>query len=166
MSSPERRAQLLLRAYPKDWRARYGEEFLQLLISDLQEQPHSWRRTADVAVHGLRARVSVAAMPGSIRDPADQIRAGLVAIGCTAGAVLTFGIAMWSQVVIGWRWRPPATPAVAAGMLGMSAAALLLAVLTLLAGIPLAVAVGRALLRREVKGLFVPARWSSRRSRC
>jgi hypothetical protein len=154
--SSNRRAARLLLLYPKPWRARYGDEFLDLLIADFDERPHCWRRTADVAVHGLLARWSVADVPGARRDPAEQIRAGLVAFGCTAGALLTFGIAMWSQVVIGWRWRPPATPAVAAGMLGMSGAALLLGVLTIFAAIPLAIAAGRSLIRREAKGLLVP----------
>jgi hypothetical protein len=146
----------LLRLYPKAWRARYGDEFLDLLIADLEERPHCWRRTADVALHGLLARVSVAGVPGTRSDPGQQIRAGLVAVGCTAAAFLSFGIAMWSQVVIGWRWRPPATPAVAAGMLSMSVAMLLTGLLLILAGIPLFVAALRALSRREVKGLVRP----------
>lgn len=153
----ERRAGRLLRWYPKAWRARYGEEFLELLISDLDERPHSWRRTVDVAGHGLRARVSIAAVPGTQAEPAAHIRAGLITVGCAAGALLTFGIAMWSQVVIGWRWRPPATPAVAAGMIGMSAGVLLLASLTVVAAIPLAVSAGRSLLQGDGWRLVLPA---------
>jgi hypothetical protein len=151
-----KRAARLLRLYPKAWRARYGDEFLDLLIADLEERPRCWRRTADVALHGLLARVSVAGVPGARSDTGQQIRAGLVAVGCTAAAFLCFGVAMWSQVVIGWRWRPPATPAVAAGMLSMSVAVLLTGLLMTLAAVPLVVAALRALSRRDVKGLVRP----------
>jgi len=44
------RAQRLLRWYPKAGRDRYGAEFTELLISDIQERPRSARRTLDVAM--------------------------------------------------------------------------------------------------------------------
>lgn len=53
----ERRARRLLRWYPQRWRARYGDEFTQLLIDDINERPCSWRRTLDVAQSGLAARL-------------------------------------------------------------------------------------------------------------
>jgi hypothetical protein len=37
-----RRAARLLRCYPKSWRARYGDEFAELLTADLSERPRSW----------------------------------------------------------------------------------------------------------------------------
>jgi hypothetical protein len=151
-----KRSARLLRFYPKEWRNRYGEEFAELLAADLAERPRCRQRTADVIAHGLLARVSVAGVPGTTADPAEQVRAGLVVVGGTVAAFLTFGVAMWSQVVIGWRWRPPATPAVAAGMLSMSAAVLVMVALILVAVMPLTAALARALLRRE-KGFTGPA---------
>jgi hypothetical protein len=59
---PARRARRLLRWYPPLWRARYGEEFAELLIADLAERPRSWRRTADVARAGLLARLAGAGL--------------------------------------------------------------------------------------------------------
>ena len=38
----------LLRWYPRGWRARYGDEFAELLLAELAERPRGWRRTADV----------------------------------------------------------------------------------------------------------------------
>jgi hypothetical protein len=55
--SPEAAARLL-RWYPKGWRSRYGEEFTELLISDISERPGSWARTADVARGGIVARLA------------------------------------------------------------------------------------------------------------
>ena len=33
--SAERRARLLVRCYPPAWRARYGDEFVQLLVDEM-----------------------------------------------------------------------------------------------------------------------------------
>src|ERR1019366_8886281 len=43
-----RRAHWLLRWYPRNWRARYGEEFTELLIAEFAEKPRSWGRAAAV----------------------------------------------------------------------------------------------------------------------
>src|ERR1700676_108801 len=48
----ERRARRLLRWYPTSWRGRFGDEFTELLISEFEEQPRSWRRTANVVSSG------------------------------------------------------------------------------------------------------------------
>jgi hypothetical protein len=55
-ANAERRARRLLRWYPQAWRRRYGEEFVELLIADIEERPRSPRRTLDVARQGLAAR--------------------------------------------------------------------------------------------------------------
>jgi hypothetical protein len=151
-----RRAGLLLACYPRAWRARYGAEFLDLLTADLAEQPHSWRRTADVVGHGLLARLTITGRAGGVLDPVDQVRAGLTAVGWASAAFLTFGVAMWSQVVIGWRWEPPATPAVTAGMLAMSGAALLAAVVLLVGTAPVACSLLRAVHQRQAQGFLRP----------
>ncbi|HEY2072925.1 MAG TPA: hypothetical protein VGG88_05070 [Gaiellaceae bacterium] len=44
---------LLLHAYPRRWRERYGEELLELLGAE----PVTWRTGADVVVAGLRERL-------------------------------------------------------------------------------------------------------------
>jgi hypothetical protein len=51
-----RRAARLLRWYPAGWRARYGEEFTELLLAEFAERPRSWRRATDVARGGVLAR--------------------------------------------------------------------------------------------------------------
>ena len=53
----ERRARRLLHWYPERWRARYGDEFTQLLIDDINDQPRSWRRTLNIAQRGLATRL-------------------------------------------------------------------------------------------------------------
>ena len=61
MSSREaaaRRARRLLRWYPRAWRSRYGEEFTELLISEIGERPRSPARTADVIRGGIVTRLA------------------------------------------------------------------------------------------------------------
>ena len=58
------RAALLLRCYPRAWRDRYGDEFTELLISDIEERPRSAARTLDVIRGGALARCTVAGLGG------------------------------------------------------------------------------------------------------
>jgi len=151
-----RRATVLLRWYPKDWRARYGDEFAELLISDLTERPRSWRRTVDVARNGLVARLSVAGLGGAALDRRDQARASLASLGCALAVFLAFGIAMWSQLTIGWQWSDPDTTATRAAMVVLSGAMVLFAGLALLAAIPVVGAVVMRLAHRQGQGLVRP----------
>lgn len=70
---PARSAERLLRCYPAAWRARYGEEFTQLLIDDISERPRSWARTADVVRSGLLARFTGAGLTGHSLEPQQQV---------------------------------------------------------------------------------------------
>src|SRR6202030_2664616 len=59
-----RRAALLLRCYPRAWRDRYGDEFAELLIADLEERPRSTSRTLDVARGAIVARLADVGLAG------------------------------------------------------------------------------------------------------
>src|ERR1039457_1290010 len=132
-----RRAHWLLRWYPRNWRARYGEEFTELLIAEFAEQPRSWRRAADVARGGLFARLTSAGLtsagltiadlpsaglPGDPHAPAAGQRASLATLACSVAVFLTAGATMWAQLAVGWEWAPPAALGAAIAMAVMSAA--------------------------------------------
>ena len=155
-SDADRRAARLLRWYPRAWRARYGDEFTELLIAEFAERPRSWRRSADVARGGLLARLTGAGLTGHELAPPEQVRAGLATAVCSLAAFLAFGVAMWSQLAVGWEWAPPSATATRVGMVAMSAAALLLAVLMVLAVPPLAVATARGMARGQARRLRGP----------
>lgn len=53
------RARGYLRFYPRQWRARYGEEFVAHLEAELAERPFSWRRSLNIALHGVSTRLRV-----------------------------------------------------------------------------------------------------------
>ena len=57
-----RRATRLLSWYPREWRARYGEEFVELLVDDIAERPRSPWRALDVASSGVVARLATAGL--------------------------------------------------------------------------------------------------------
>ena len=168
-SGPRERAARLLRCYPRAWRARYGEEFTELLVADLAERPRSPARTADVIRGGIVVRLTEAGLCGFAPDGAERAgrraRASLASLACCAAVFLGFGTAMWSQLAIGWQWSAPDTAAAVATVV-MSVAMLALAALALLAALPVARAVvARAVaariadgrIRGRVRDLFGPS---------
>ncbi len=138
----------LLRWYPAAWRARYGEEFTELLLAEFAERPSSRRRTANVILSGLLARLAGLGLTGFGLSAADQARASLATLGGAAAAFLTFGLAMLAQLAIGWQWAMPHHPATTSGLALMAAGAVLLLVLGLLAAVPVAWGTATVLLRR------------------
>jgi hypothetical protein len=163
--TPADRAARLLLWYPRTWRARYGEEFTELLISDIAERPRSTARTLDVARGGLVARLTdaglaglplagatgspcTASAPGA--DPYRQVRASMGTLGAALAVCLAFGAAMWSQLTIAWQWTSPpdATPPAMRATLVMSAAMLAFLAIGALAVLPVGYAVARNFGRR------------------
>jgi hypothetical protein len=131
-----RRARRLLRWYPASWRARYGEEFAELLAAELAERPRSARRTADVIASGLLARCTVAGLTSHELAPADQAQAGLTTLGCALAAFLGLGVAMLAQLATGWQWASPTSSSDVFGTLVMTMAGASLALLALAAAAP------------------------------
>jgi hypothetical protein len=129
----ERQAARLLGWYPASWRARYGEEFAELLLADLAEQPRNWRRTADVAAHGLLARIAFTGLTG----PAQPAAVQMATLGCALAAFGTLGVAMLAQLATGWQWVSVASPSVAEATVLMTVAAACIAGIGLAAVVPL-----------------------------
>jgi hypothetical protein len=152
----DRRAERLVRWYPQGWRGRYGEEFVQLLVADIEERPRSWRRAVDVAGSGLLARLTSAGLMGPVLGTVDQVRAGLATLGCAAAVFLAFGVAMWAQLTVGWQWSPPTTTATSVAMVVMSCGALVLFGLGVLASAPIGWAMLRAAAGRRFTDLVRP----------
>jgi hypothetical protein len=128
----------LLWWYPYAWRARYGEEFAELLAAERAERGPSLRRSVNVVATGVRARLAAAGVAGHPLDRAAAGQAGLAVIAsCVAAAVLA-GAAMWAQLAIGLQWSVPHDHGITQAMDFMSAALLVLALLAVLAGAPVA----------------------------
>jgi hypothetical protein len=143
-------------AYPKSWRERYGDEFAELLISEIAEEPSSWRRTANVVFTGCLTRLVPTGLAGQGLEPTEQVRASVVALGCALAAFLAFGIAMWSQLTIGWQWSRPDTVGTTTAMIVMSATMMTFCTLGFLAAVPIAWTVLMRFVRRQGRTLLRP----------
>jgi hypothetical protein len=165
-----RRATRLLRCYPRTWRDRYGDEFTELLISDLEERPRSAARTLDVIRGGALARFAVAGLcgvpiretpggPSQVGPARRHVTASLVTLGCGLAIFLWFGAAMWSQLTIGWEWASAAgtAPVASVATLAMSVAMPTLLAIAVLAGLPVIVTVARRFASRQAAGLLKPS---------
>jgi hypothetical protein len=156
--TPRDRAARLLRWYPKVWRERYGEEFAELLIADIDERPASATRTLDVARAGLLARLAAAGLAElhvePLADPGRRVRVSLGTLCVALALCLALGAAMWSQIAIAWERTAPAssTPPTRQATLVMSVAMLAFLALILLEVVP----VGYAITRNFSKRLLVP----------
>jgi hypothetical protein len=161
VSGSRDRAAGLLRWYPRAWRARYGEEFTELLLADLAERPRSAARTADVIRGGFVARLADAGLCGCAPQVPElaraQARAGLASLACCAAVFLGVGGAIWSQLVIGWQWSAPATAGTVVATFVMTGTVLVLALLTLLAALPVAWTVATRLAAERARSLAVPS---------
>jgi hypothetical protein len=154
---PAQRAARLLRWYPRAWRARYGEEFTELLIADITERPRSWARAADVMRGGMTARIAGAGLGGyPLADGTDQVSASLVSLACCTAVFLGLGAAIWSQLTIGWQWSAPQARATTVAMVMLSAAMLAFTVLAAAAALPVAWCVAVRLARGHAKRLAAP----------
>ncbi|MBV9486388.1 MAG: hypothetical protein JO246_10055 [Frankiaceae bacterium] len=151
--SPEARAERLLRWYPAMWRDRYGAEFAELLIAEIEEQPTSWRRTADVARSGLVARLSLAGLGnGPVRDERS-------ALGATATLVAGFAMlatSLWTQLATGARVMPLDSHAAVVGLVVLTASLAYLGVIAILAVAPVAAVLARDIRRRGPHGVIAP----------
>ena len=145
-----------LRWYPKEWRTRYGDEFVELLLSDIQERPSSLRRTLDIVRHGMMARSAAAGLGGQPLDHEDAERRSLIAVGGALSIFIVFALAMWSQLTIGWQWSSPNTVSTSWAMFVMSAAIVVFALMCLAAAAPVLWSVGRRLVRGRVTDLWAP----------
>jgi hypothetical protein len=151
------RVSRLLLWYPRAWRIRYGEEFAELLAAELAEHGPSWRRDANVAALGLRARLAGAGLTGHPLDPAAAARAGLATVATSVAAAVLAGGAMWAQLATGLQWSVPRSGGVRLAMALMSGGLLLLAALTVLAAAPVARAVIVAAVRGHGRSSLWPA---------
>jgi hypothetical protein len=106
-------------------------------------------RTADVIRGGFVARLADAGLCGCAPQVPElaraQARAGLASLACCAAVFLGVGGAIWSQLVIGWQWSAPATAGTVVATFVMTGTVLVLALLTLLAALPVAWAVATRL---------------------
>lgn len=156
MSAPAGvRAARLVRWYPRSWRSRYGEEFTELLISDIQERPRSRSRTFDVARGGIVAHLGCLGLcaAGTMARSGNRPGAAMATTGCCLAVFGAVGVAIWSQLTIGWQWSAPQNRATAVAIVAMYAAVVAVAAIVVAAAVPV---IGAVAARRS-RRLAVPS---------
>ncbi len=110
---------------------------MELLRADLLERGRYASSALDVGRGAWMARLAAAGVGGGRPCTTSPGAAALATAGCAVALFLAFGMAMWSQLTIGWQWAAPDGPAVAASVEVMSVALLVLVPLGLAAAAPL-----------------------------
>jgi hypothetical protein len=153
-----RRAQRLSLWYPSVWRERYGAEFVDLMEQEIDDRPHSFKRSCNIAYRGSVARLREVGLATSTMNPSDQPGAALATLFVSSAIFSFFALYFWSNAMLTWNveGRAPASLAVT----------LWTGALTVLAGFVLAMVVatfgaimwsaGRRIAKGGVKELVVP----------
>jgi len=102
-------------------------------------------------------RLTKTGLAGQIVEGNDQARAGLASFGCALAVFLGFGIAIWSQLTIGWQWSQPSAEGTTMAEAVMSVMLLIFVMLTAIAALPIAWHILVRFLRREGGGLVRPS---------
>jgi hypothetical protein len=76
-----------VRWYPRGWRDRYGDEFTQLLVDELEASERSVCRAINVVLHGVWTRLAFSGLVSTVREPHQRTRARFAAL---AGVLVLF----------------------------------------------------------------------------
>jgi hypothetical protein len=104
-SNDTRRAERLLRWYPRAWRERYGEEFTDHLEQEFVERPLDLRRSLNVAFKGLVARVEYFGLSNAALSPGGETRAALSTSFALVVVAAVLAINFWSWAMLQWSAR-------------------------------------------------------------
>jgi hypothetical protein len=119
----------LARLYPPAWRARYADEFEQLLLDELGERKPAAGWWLDLAGHAVLARLEELGVAGDVEE--NRRLDGVAGLAAAAIVLAWFcGAAMWAQLAVGWQWSAPtgastrtAEELITAGLIGLGIAA-------------------------------------------
>jgi hypothetical protein len=153
-----RRAERLVRWYPPTWRERYGVEFVELLEQEIDERPHSFQRTLNLAFRGTVTRCRELGLASSTLDPSDQPRAAIATVFATSTIFLALALNFWAVAMLSWNsyWKAPASLVVTAwtGVLTVLTVVVIASVVTMFGVLVFVTA--RRIVKGNGKGLIAP----------
>ncbi len=152
-----RRARRLLRWYPRAWRERYGEEFVDHLGQEFTDRPVDLGRSVNVAYKGLVARVSDLGLSNSGVSLGGQTRAALGTSLAFVALMVVIMLNFWSRAMLAWSGRRyhPIPVSATTGILTVAMGLLVLELATVVLAV--AVLVVRQALRGRARRLVVPS---------
>jgi hypothetical protein len=151
-----RRAKRLLNWYPKAWRERYGEEFVDHLEQEFDDNPTDFRRSLNIATKGIVARLGDFGFSRTPLSTEGQPRAALATsfalMALTSILILNF----WSQAMLQWSARKyhPIPVSATTGILSAAAGVMMLALMAIV--LIVGISVVRQCLRRRGRPLVGP----------
>ena len=152
-----RRAKRLLLWYPRTWRERYGEEFVDHLEQEFTEKSVDFRRTVNIASKGLVARVGDFGFSNATLSPEGQTRAAVgtsfVLLNLAAVVVLNF----WSLAMLRWSGRTyhPIPVSATTGILTVVTGLMLLVLVAIV--LIVVSSTGRQIRRGQFRRIAVPS---------
>ena len=106
-SSPAnaRRAKRLLLWYPKTWRERYREEFVDHLEQEFAERSVDFRRTVNIACKGVVARIGDFGFSNATLSAEGQTRAAVGTSFALIALAAVLALNFWSLAMLRWSSR-------------------------------------------------------------
>lgn len=152
-----RRAVRLLRWYPTAWRERYGDEFADHMEQEFAERPHDLRRTVNVAVKGLVARVADAGLSNGQMSTEGRTRAAVGTTFVLSALAAFIMLDFWARAMALWNsyTRASVSNSVATGILTIVTAMLVLVLVALV--LTVAICVVRQFVRGHARPLVGPS---------
>jgi hypothetical protein len=100
-----KRARRLLRWYPRPWRERYGEEFVDHLEQEFEDRPRNLARSINVVRKGVVARLGDVGLSNSVSTPGAQSRAALGTSVALVALTTVVMVDFWARAMGVWSAR-------------------------------------------------------------
>jgi hypothetical protein len=156
-STETRRAKRLLNWYPKAWRERYGEEFVDHLEQEFADNPVDFRRSLNIACKGIVARLGDFGFSRTPLSIDGQSRAALATSFALTALSAVLVLNFWSVAMLQWSARKyhPIPVSATTGILSVAAALMMLVLVAIV--LMVVVSVARQCLQRRSRKLIGPA---------
>lgn len=106
LMTPTRRAERLLKMYPRLWRERYGAEFVDLMEQSIADRPHDAKRTTNIILKSFKARLSDLGLAVPTLGNANASRSALGTTTVLATVFTVFALFYWSSIMVSWNSNP------------------------------------------------------------
>ena len=154
----DRRARRLLRWYPATWRERYGDEFVDLMEQEITETTHDLKRTGNIIVKGMKARLGEVGVVSPVVGTHNTPRGAIGTMTFLSSLFVVFALYFWSFAMLTWnsnyRWQASTAVTVWTGAITVVSASLV--VMVVLVFIVFFVRALKSALTGHSKGLAVP----------
>jgi hypothetical protein len=151
------RALRLLRWYPRSWRERYGDEFVDHLEQEFEDRPTNLGRGINVVRKGVVARLGDIGLFNFEANPDGQTRAALGTSCALLSLMIVVMLDFWARAMLAWsgRFYHPIPVSATTGMLTVAMGLLVVLLAAVVLGV--AICAARQILRGRARPLVGPS---------